>query len=179
MTHFPDLTTYSYGPPGRNLARGSDANVQNVGWLGIETSFEVAPPNPLFVERLWCFCKISVLQTRGLHVCELCNDLGTNSARHNEEELLLGSAEIRVSGIRGLLYAAPNLIYHYVVVHGYSPPGEFVRAVLDGPSPPETSYFELLSARGIDWSDALRPQKGSKPFRFVKTPEGVVKVEVE
>lgn len=90
--------------------------------------------------------------------------------------MLLGLAEIRVAAVQGQLYAAPNLIYHYVVIHNYSPPVEFVRAVLAGPCPPEDRYFELLSKLGLTWTDTLVPEKGSKPFRFVKTSEGIVKV---
>jgi len=90
---------------------------------------------------------------------------------------LLGSAEIRVISGQGQLYAAPNLIYHYVVSHNYSPPPEFVLAVLEGPCPPEEGYYHLLTKMGIDWSNTLVPERGSKSFRFVKTPEGVVKVD--
>jgi hypothetical protein len=44
--------------------------------------------------------------------------------------LSLGSAEIRVPGSGGRIYAAPDLIYHYVEAHGYRPPDEFVEAVM-------------------------------------------------
>ena len=89
---------------------------------------------------------------------------------------MLGSAEIRVVSDEGQLYAAPNLIYHYVASHNYAPPSEFVRAVLLGPCPPEDRYYELLSRFGLDWSDTLVPDRSSRPFRFVKTSEGVIKV---
>jgi hypothetical protein len=45
-----------------------------------------------------------------------------------------GSAEIRVVGV-GRVYAAPDLIGHYVEAHGYCPPEEFIAAVLGGPEP--------------------------------------------
>ena len=41
----------------------------------------------------------------------------------------LGSAEIRVKGINGKIYAAPNLIYHYIKDCGYLPPREFLDAL--------------------------------------------------
>jgi hypothetical protein len=174
MTHFTDLTTYSYG-----TADSPGASAQNIGWLANGVDFPTASPDPQFVERLWRFCKVSVGQTRGLQECELCRSRDANVARRNEEELLLGSAEIRVAAVEGQLYAAPNLIYHYVVSHNYSPPAEFVRAVLTGPCPPEDSYFELLSKLGFAWSDTLVPERGSKSFRFVKTSEGVLKLAEE
>jgi hypothetical protein len=43
--------------------------------------------------------------------------------------MLLGSAEIRVPGKDGKVYAAPNLIYHYIKDCGYLPPQEFIDAV--------------------------------------------------
>jgi hypothetical protein len=92
-------------------------------------------------------------------------------------ELLLGSAEIRIISGQGQLYASPNLIFHHVVGHDYSPPPEFVRAVLMGPCPPEDGYYELLNKLGLEWSNTLIPDQSRKSFRFVKTPEGVVKVE--
>lgn len=174
MTQFMDLTTYTYG-----AADNPEVSAQNIGWLAAGVKFPTASPDPQFIERLWRFCKISVGQTRGLHECELCRSRDANVARRNEEELLLGSAEIRVAGIQGRLFAAPNLIYHYVVSHNYSPPAEFVHAVLTGSCPPEDGYFDLLSKLGLTWNDTLVPEKGSKPFRFVKTSEGVVKVEDE
>ena len=45
-------------------------------------------------------------------------------------ETFLGSAEIRVQGKEGKVYAAPTLIYHYVAAHDYDPPQEFVEALL-------------------------------------------------
>jgi hypothetical protein len=174
MTLFTDLTTYTYG-----AADSSDVSARNIGWLASGVNFQTAPPDPQFVERLWRFCKISVGQTRGLHVCEMCGSRESNAVRRNEEELLLGSAEIRVVGIQGQLYAAPNLIYHYVVVHNYSPPAEFVDAVLTGPCPPDDRYFELLSKLGLTWEPTLAPDKAVKSFRFVKTSEGVVRLEDE
>ena len=172
MTHFEDLTTYSYG-----AAEAPEASAQNIGWLASGVDFPTAPPDPQFVERLWRFCKISIGQTRGLHECELCRSRESNVARRNGEELLLGSAEIRVVAIQGQLFAAPNLIYHYVVSHNYCPPAEFERAVLAGSCPPDDSYFDLLSKLGLTWMDILVPEKGSKSFRFVRTSEGVVKVD--
>src|SRR5262249_42604519 len=172
MTHFKDLTPYSYG-----AADSSPAEAYNVGWLAADVDFARNSPDPQFVDRLWRFCKVSIGQTRGLHQCDLCCSGEANVAQRDGEELLLGSAEIRVVSDQGQLYAAPNLIYHYVASHNYAPPSEFVRAVLLGPCPPENSYYELLSGFGLDWNDALVPDRSRKSFRFVKTSKGIVKVE--
>ena len=62
-----------------------------------------------------------VKQTRGIAVCPFCEG--------QELERPRGSAEIRVIG-EARKYAAPELVYHYVVVHDYQPPTEFITAVL-------------------------------------------------
>ena len=172
MTYFIDLTTYTYG-----ATEGSEASTLNVGWLSGSASFLTASPDPQFVSRLWRFCKVSIGQTRGLHECEICRSREANTAKRDDEQLLLGSAEIRVLSEQGQIFAAPNLIYHYVVDHNYAPPQEFVRAILLGPCPPEDEYYARLSKYGLKWTETLVPDRGAKSFRFLKTPEGVVKVE--
>ncbi len=62
------------------------------------------------------------------------------------DRIELGSAEIRVFGDRGKIYAAPNMIYHYVTSHHYKPPSEFVQALKNGPSPPHPEYLHRLAA---------------------------------
>lgn len=47
----------------------------------------------------------------------------------NGQKHLLGSAEIRVTGASGRVYAAPDLIVHYIKDIGYLPPEEFIQAV--------------------------------------------------
>lgn len=153
MTHFRDLTPYRYG-----AADGSQTGALNIGWLAAGVDFPTKPPDPQFVDRLWLFCKVSIGQTRGLHECDLCSSREANVARRNGGALLLGSAEIPVISSQRLLYAAPNLRFHYVVGHNYAPPPEFVLAVLMGPCPPDDGYYELLSKLGLDWSNTLVPK---------------------
>jgi hypothetical protein len=63
-----------------------------------------------------------------------------------DSRLKLGDAEIIVFGKRGKFYIAPNMIYHYVTVHHYKPPEEFIQALKDGPYPPGPEYIERLKA---------------------------------
>jgi hypothetical protein len=67
--------------------------------------------------------------------------------------LYLGSAEIRVFGPRGKIYAAPNLLFHYVTAHHYKPPNEFVQALALAPGPPDAAYFNRLKDLDLDWSE--------------------------
>jgi len=124
------------------------------------------------------------MQTRGFHRCDLCvpSPSTTVSVIRDGFKVALGSAEIRVlskentSTIRerlrrqkpGLLflrkslgtfdvYAAPNLIYHYVEVHHYKLPEEFVNALREGPKPPDREYFKRLEVLGLEWGEAASP----------------------
>src|ERR1044071_8695229 len=65
------------------------------------------------------------------------------------ERIRLGHAEIYVFGEDGKIYVAPNLIYHYVTVHHYKPPAEFLRALKRSPSPPGPEYLACLEAIGF------------------------------
>lgn len=176
MAYFPDLSFYEY-------TRDSPA-AKNVGWLERDHDFERAPPSEETLDLLWRFCSISVVQLRGRHDCDLCAAPHVADAVRNGQRLALGSAEIRVfsrerggtalnqrlnvmeSGgllfFRGSLvpcsvYAAPNLIYHYVHAHHYKPPDEFLRALHEGPQPPDEKYFEFLTKLDLEWNRTYDP----------------------
>jgi len=76
--------------------------------------------------------------------------LGINPDTHKRMEL--GYAEIRVFGKSGKIYAAPNMLYHYVTVHHYKPPNEFLQAVKNYPPPPAPEYLSRLQALGLSLS---------------------------
>jgi hypothetical protein len=170
MTEFSDLSSYSY-------TRSAPAE-KNVGWLGPSTEFRRMVADDAFLDSLWRYCKTSIAQTRGMHLCELCSSHHSCIAERAGEKLSLGSAEIRVFSNAGDVYAAPNLIYHYVQVHQYRPPDEFIDAVRTGPSPQSKEYFERLSVLGWSWERTEAPGANSgKRFRAVKTPAGTKIVE--
>ena len=136
MTYFADLSEYSY-----LQTEETGSQPKNVGWLGPEADFETADPDAELLEALWQFCSVSVIQTRGQHDCHLCPPHKSNHAERGGKRLLLGSAEIRVYSCTGDVYAAPNLVYHYVSAHRYRPPELFLDAVKTGPRPPNQEYF--------------------------------------
>ena len=153
MSYFPDLSDYTY-----SHVRASDT--KNVGWLDSQYEFAKGSVSDAVKETLWRFCTVSVEQTRGIHPCSLCADVELARypvADRNGERLLLGSAEIRVFGADTLVYAAPTLIYHYVVEHSYLPPVPFIEALQAGPAPPSAEYFDRLSRVGLEWRPTLKP----------------------
>lgn len=175
VTYFRDLSLYSY----TRYARWA----LNVGWLDPIHAFDRELPSERVLDALWQFVKAPVVRTRGLHACEIClrdpdhdvvvrdlqqrmrlvpydelpwpEDDRTRSVRavRHGEDLLIGNAEIRVFGENGAIYAAPTLIYHYVLEHHYKPPGEFVRALLVSARPPGDEYRALLRRHEIDDED--------------------------
>jgi hypothetical protein len=123
MAFFEDLTPYTYLHPEEERA-----GTVNIGWLDRRHPFPTWETGEDFRAKLLKLCKLRVKQARGFHACDLCT--GRDKPR--------GSAEVRVPGA-GRVYAAPELVYHYVVAHGYKPPGEFIAAVLawdDGSAEP-------------------------------------------
>jgi hypothetical protein len=150
----------------------------NVGWLQRGHEFETIPPSEETLDLLWSFCAVKVMPARGIHQCDLCATPQTVYADRNGDRRLLGAAEIRAfsggssasalarrlgqmgsglvllrsSALPCMVFAAPNLIYHYVQTHHYKPPDEFLRALKEGPQPPSQEYFDLLSAFDPDWS---------------------------
>jgi hypothetical protein len=145
--YFPDLSPYAY------LQRERRSGLMNVGWLGAAEPFSRAPPTPELLARIWAYSQFATAPTRGFHECELCSvqPLGIPQIEHNGQHLKLGSAEIRVFGKNGRVYAAPNLLYHYVRDHLYAPPEEFVQALLQSPGPESEEYFEMMDKIRISW----------------------------
>jgi hypothetical protein len=169
MPVFADLTEYSYHP-------GAEAGrPKNVGWLGPSGTFDVRAPAPDFLERLWQYCQVWVAHARGVHTCPLCLPARSVVAERDGKYLLLGAAEIRVVSRAGKMYAAPNLIYHYVAVHHYAPPAEFEQAVMTGLSPSNQEYLDRLSQLGLSWHSEPASAEKPVPFLFVRTPDGGVK----
>ena len=145
MAFFPDLSPYCYHESGVR------PGTQNIGWIEGKHPFPKGTVYAAFLKRLWQFCKVPVVQTRGFHVCDLCN-MPADAVPLLEfegETLKSGSAEIRVIAGSGLIYAAPSLIFHYVKGHGYMPPQAFIDAVLAEPGPETSEYRDKLRTLGF------------------------------
>jgi hypothetical protein len=126
--HFEDLTPNHYGrlrPPGTPLS---------VGWLAAGHAFPIAPPAPALVSVLRSLVANPVNLYRGFHECEFCpspppeNRNGLLFSASPQE--IIGNGEIHVPGREGITFVAPVLIRHYVEVHHYAPPIDFVHACL-------------------------------------------------
>jgi hypothetical protein len=161
MTYLKDLSDYTY-----HHSVFYRPGTKNVGWLGLGHDFKKEKPTEEILDTLWSFCKISVAQMRGMHECEFCSTGDSYKAERNGEKLLLGDSEIRVFWRKGDIYAAPTLIYHYVSVHHYGPPGEFIRALAEGPAPSSQEYFDRLAELGLEWKKTSVYDPNSVRFRL-------------
>ena len=166
MAYYEDLSDYVYAPG--FVRPGTKA----VGWLASGHAFPATVPEKEILDLLWQYCSISVAPTRGGHDCEFCPGCCVSQAERNGERLLLGTAEIRVFSRKGRIYAAPTLIYHYVAVHHYKPPDEFLQALWDGPRPPGQEYFDALADLNLDWSKTSRGAPKNRIFLYPNVDGG-------
>lgn len=120
--YFRDLTPYRY------LLPFPLPEVRNVGWLSAAHPYEQGQVPTHTASHLRVICAVQATnRTRGHYYCEWCNSPVYLSKLEGRYEL--GSAEIWVKGSAGDIYAAPNLICHYIDIHDYLPPSCFLSAV--------------------------------------------------
>src|SRR5215831_16890956 len=68
---------------------------------------------------------------------------------YKREAFILGSAEIRVFGNNGHIFAGPDLIFHYMQEHHYLPPDIFVQAVMTQAGPSSPDYIARVKALSL------------------------------
>ncbi|MGO9483827.1 MAG: hypothetical protein ACLPX9_04460 [Rhodomicrobium sp.] len=126
--YFPDLTPYCYG------RTEPQQDILNVGWLSNAHPFERGTPDARLVSALERLIACPVNLYRGKHLCEFCPEppiILRNGMRFIDPKPgTEGNGEIRVTGEGAITYVAPVLVAHYVSIHGYVPPKQFVQAVL-------------------------------------------------
>jgi hypothetical protein len=146
MTFYDDLTPYAYSDDREiftDVTRGYGWLVfrpryerTNIGWLSGEMPWTSGPTPVGFAEKLVDILSVqAVNEMMGLHDCDLCppsplSGSGPHIPRPGHRRAGVGTGEIRVPGADGVAFAAPMLIGHYVIDHGYLPPRSFVEAVL-------------------------------------------------
>ena len=137
--YFKDFDNYSYGTyygPDRIIPLDE---VKMIGWLenGHDYPKGVVDEQTLYYLReLIVTQRAAEISYRGYHYCDFCERQSSNLDEHpkvklGSQERSLGCAEFWLPSLTapGTFYSAPNLIYHYIVDHGYRPPDEFLEAV--------------------------------------------------
>jgi len=125
MTYFADLTPYSY-------IQEDEKNLLNIGWLDSRHKYRKGTVTQEFIEKLaWQCVNAPANRTPGIHQCSLCPKMtfGYHMISLEREKHILGSAEIHIKG-KDAVYAAPDLLLHYVLDHKYLPPDDFITGVM-------------------------------------------------
>jgi len=113
-------------------------------WIDDNHPYPQGEAREIFLKRLFEFCQETVLMTAGWHLCPLCQKRGDIRITeiYNNQKLQLGKGQIRIF-YNNSVYAAPSLIFHYVVKHKYKPPYEFIETVINGIPSRSQQYKEL------------------------------------
>lgn len=124
MAYFPDLSNEC------QLADGDD--VRAVGWLDNIHSFAKGSVNPDFLRILKRHIaeRWAIVIMMGIHECELCFKFASS-----------GNVIIPTETV---VYIAPEMIAHYIEIHNYKPPDEFIKAVIDCPQQQSSKYMNLV-----------------------------------
>jgi hypothetical protein len=117
-----------------------------VGWLRRDTPFDTGTTPPAALEALRAHCDPALWVCRTApRRCPLCNEAALITI--DDREVNLGGGELRIIG-HDDIFAAPALIYHYVTVHNYRPPREFVDALLKGAPAGSPEHRALIKTLG-------------------------------
>lgn len=120
-----------------------------IGFIQYKQSFAVLPPSydvdHEAVQQVLPFCHSAnrVAALPQAMPCPLCNQ--RIEMEIDGEMVRLGSAEIRVIGEHNI-YAAPDLLPHYMTAHRYMPPNEFLEALDEGSGVNSAEFRALHNA---------------------------------
>jgi hypothetical protein len=124
--------------------------VKSIGWLEPEEPYAKGAVDAAVVARLEELRKDpwEPDHCMGYHACGFCNPEKRSASVRREDT---GVYNLFIPGA-GFLYAAPELVIHYITKHGYSPPAGFQQAVLACPAMKSPEYRAAIRANGPqDW----------------------------
>ncbi|MBI1373995.1 MAG: hypothetical protein GC159_14835 [Phycisphaera sp.] len=164
MAYFPDLTPCHYRA---TAMRDEDWNcpLLAVGWLEYPHEYtRCDTPDHDLLDMLAELREQFVEATsshafRGIHTCGWCERRTSPSQRVSLEWT---NYNMWVPG-DACIYLAPASIEHYMAMHNYAPPREFIDAVHVCPDPREPIYRELLTDLNDGAEPPLRPPNWKLP----------------
>lgn len=131
QAYYPDLSRYQ-----NNDKRSTDkifTNVYNIGWLSRDHIFPLGEVSQVWLDKL-----VSLILTRGIGFiyvergidkCSFCKE-SVDIPLSDGRSISLGISEVWIpSSLTDKVFAAPDLIYHYIAEHRYKPPDEYLNAV--------------------------------------------------
>jgi hypothetical protein len=177
--YFEDMTTYSYirslGGFRTWLKWARGFQTLNIGWLDRNHPFPIQVPEEWLLNALFeCCGRFATNVTKGVHRCDLCSGPQQFATLLHVERfgrsIYLGSAEIHIQAGK-TVFAAPNLIYHYVAIHHYLPPKDFVLALRNIDSKME-KVMDQYSPMGVSRRrDAIQGPPNCAPDSHFPPPQ--------
>jgi hypothetical protein len=104
------------------------AGVQSIGWLAAGERIRTGTLPAELLQKLADVAAHHVNPSRGFHPCLFCGRRQLTASTSTGKRVWLGSAEVWLPS-PSTMFAAPNLIVHYIGAHGYLPPDAFIAAL--------------------------------------------------
>jgi hypothetical protein len=102
-----------------------------VGWLDSGKYYNQGLFNPVLLKKLEQIMDLTPIQTKGFHLCPFCKN-----ATSSREAFVLSAEKV---------YQIPQMIIHYIKVHNYFPPSEFIEALKYTPLPKTEEHKHLIN----------------------------------
>jgi hypothetical protein len=139
--HFEDLELLRYGNGPLN-SESWHVPLRAIGWLEGSHPYTRGPTPIGLVEQLGALVDSAEhvfrqYHFRGLHDCAICE------SGHPGAQLARSHINLLIPGKR-TVFACPAGIVHYLAVHSYLPPPEFIEAIQECPQYGSPRYLELL-----------------------------------
>ena len=140
--YYPDLSPWH----GYQL----DGAFKSIGWISKDHPFQKSELTPEVLSALRAYMKepVSFWMACGVHRCEFCPPAGPWTWNNTSNR------EIWVPTI-DVLYVAPVLILHYVEIHQYKPPDEFIDALMACPRQLSDEWRALTGRQSAYFADCL------------------------
>jgi hypothetical protein len=121
-------------------------HVRAVGWLAKGQSYRTGEVAPEFYAALHAHVCAAwqPVGMPGIHLCEFCSQPLPNG------RFVGGNSNVWIP-CADWVFVAPGLILHYIEVHGYRPPDEFIDAVLAAPRQGSTEFHDLMQQFPAWW----------------------------
>lgn len=143
MTHYFDLARCKVLAPSWGRPR-----LSAVGWLSADHPYPKGAPLVELGRRLFNLIEAMLwdpMVMYGYHSCEFCRDPQIEMQDERGRSVMIGRTNLCVPMIDAEeLFAAPSLIVHYVVHHGYQPPESFQDAVMRCPPTDSVEYMRSI-----------------------------------
>jgi hypothetical protein len=141
MAHFEDHAPCNYHSGAHSVADWN-CPLEAVGWLEYPNSFLIGPSPLGLSARIRKLAAdfgsaFPAINFRGLHDCSLCREKG------RDPHLEGSHINLFVPTDRAVLLT-PGRVDHYIDVHSYLPPGDFVEYVDKCPRPGSNEYREAI-----------------------------------